>query len=354
MSSAPISASRRLAAVLAAGAIALTACATGSQASTTPSAASRVTLTVGSRPGVPAIGSGAIWVPNTGDGTLSRIDPGSNRVVATIRIGDPQAFYQRSCAAYGSVHSFMVTTFDIRLCDLPSAVAAAPNAVWVLRNDARSLGRIDPASNRIVATVPLGAAPWDLAASSTAVWVTSFLEDQVIRIDPQTNRVVRRFQGFSHGPSGIAISGNDVWVVSTFGAAVTRIDAARDAIAAVIPISCPGTCLAGPRPLAIALTPDAVWVRDEGDGTLSRIDPASNALVDTVPDDAFYGRDGVDAMGVTGQSLWVGGVALQQRDVRTGRLIRRLDQTATAVAAAGRILWLTDVTGRVVRMDASG
>ena len=32
-------------------------------------------------------GAGAVWVANTLDGTVSRIDPATRRVVATIRVG---------------------------------------------------------------------------------------------------------------------------------------------------------------------------------------------------------------------------------------------------------------------------
>lgn len=47
----------------------------------------RVALAVGSRPVGIALGGGAVWVANAGDGTVSRIDPGTNAVVATITIG---------------------------------------------------------------------------------------------------------------------------------------------------------------------------------------------------------------------------------------------------------------------------
>jgi YVTN family beta-propeller protein len=354
MCSAPTSAFSRLSVALIGIALAVAACTSAPQASSSAvPGGGPISIAVGSRPGVPAVGAGAIWVPNTGDGTVSRIDPRTNRVIATIAIGDSEAFYHRSCEAYGSVHSFMVTTFDVRLCDLPSAVAAGPGVVWVLRNDTQDVLRIDPSTNRITASIPLGAAPWDLTATADAVWVTSFLQDQVIRVDPALNRVVHRFSGFSHGPTGLAVAGDTVWVASTFGSAVTRIDTTTNRVVAVIPIPCATSCLAGPRPLAIAVTPEEVWVRSEGNGTLARIDPARDVLTDTVPIDAFYGRDGLDHMGTTPGSLWVGGVSLQQRDRHTGRLIRHWDQAATAVTASGSTVWFTDILGRVGRIDGA-
>jgi len=42
---------------------------------------------VGSRPAAIAIGGGEVWVANSGDGTVSRIDPATNEVVVIITIG---------------------------------------------------------------------------------------------------------------------------------------------------------------------------------------------------------------------------------------------------------------------------
>jgi YVTN family beta-propeller protein len=44
------------------------------------------TIPVGRAPWGVAVGSGAVWVANTVGGTVSRVDPGTNRVVATISV----------------------------------------------------------------------------------------------------------------------------------------------------------------------------------------------------------------------------------------------------------------------------
>src|SRR5207248_3316264 len=127
-------------------------------------------------------GEGAVWVPNTGDGTVSRIDPRSNRVVATLRIGNQLAFYQRDCEAKGSVHSFMGTSFHVRDCDLPSALAVGAGALWILKNDEQMLLRVDPRNQHVVARVPLEFVPFDMAATDNAVWITGYWVDQLVRV----------------------------------------------------------------------------------------------------------------------------------------------------------------------------
>jgi len=46
-------------------------------------------LKVGRGAGVPAVESTAVWVPNTKDGTVSRVDPHTRKVVKTIKLGAP-------------------------------------------------------------------------------------------------------------------------------------------------------------------------------------------------------------------------------------------------------------------------
>jgi YVTN family beta-propeller protein len=48
----------------------------------------RARVAVGISPGDGAVDAhGRIWIPNKGDGTVSRIDPASNRVVETVKVG---------------------------------------------------------------------------------------------------------------------------------------------------------------------------------------------------------------------------------------------------------------------------
>ena len=52
-----------------------------------------------------AVGSGSVWVSNTSDGTVSRIDPASGRVVATIPVGpNPGAIVVGEGSVWVDVH----------------------------------------------------------------------------------------------------------------------------------------------------------------------------------------------------------------------------------------------------------
>jgi YVTN family beta-propeller protein len=52
-------------------------------------------------------GFGSLWVVNTLDGTLTRIDPGARRVEATIDVGDgPRAVAVGRGAVWVTEHAF--------------------------------------------------------------------------------------------------------------------------------------------------------------------------------------------------------------------------------------------------------
>lgn len=118
-----------------------------------------------------AAGAGAIWVDDRRTGKLTRIDPATNRVVATIslRSGD----------------------FD------PNGIAFLDGFLWVARPALSGAGgdvvAIDPATNRIVhrSVVPR---TYGLFAGTEALWYVTDGDSSLVRLDPTTlrTRVVRR------------------------------------------------------------------------------------------------------------------------------------------------------------------
>ncbi len=72
------------------------------------------------------IGFGSLWVSNAGLGAVQRIDPGTNKVIAEIKVKNP-------CAAW------------------PPATVR----LWVASRRDKSIYRIDAQSNKVTATIPL-------------------------------------------------------------------------------------------------------------------------------------------------------------------------------------------------------
>jgi YVTN family beta-propeller protein len=100
-------------------------------------------INVGRRPMAIAYGEGAVWVASAGDDAVARIDPGTNSVL-TITVGDG-----------------------------PTAIAVGGGAVWVANTAAGTVSRIDPATNDVTETIEVGNAPAGIAVAEGFVWVTA-------------------------------------------------------------------------------------------------------------------------------------------------------------------------------------
>src|SRR5215470_13026034 len=132
-------------------------------------------------------GFGSIWVANGPAGTILRIDPASNTVVATIQAGRPVC-----CLAFGA------------------------NAVWAASFATDSVVRIDPAANTVIDVIPVGAAtflggPNLMAAVPGSVWTDVPNLSALVRIDTATDAVSATIP--VRGACGeVAADSEQVWV----------------------------------------------------------------------------------------------------------------------------------------------
>jgi Repeat of unknown function (DUF6923) len=185
-------------------------------------------------------------------------------------------------------------------------VAASDSAVWVVAADRRLL-RIDPATDAIVATIPLPESEWpeqNVAVGGGSVWVTVPSPDtlrhpeldSLLRIDPTTNRIVARIS-VGHSPIGIAVTPSAVWTANhrsdwpsdgspTGEFYVSRIDVASNSETARVLVetrTTPGAdwdhfCCG---PSFVTAAAGALWVTDPvgyGNGMVVRVDPVTNAV----------------------------------------------------------------------------
>jgi virginiamycin B lyase len=145
-------------------------------------------------------------------------------------------------------------------------VAVTRDAVWVLSPPDNSISRIDPATNRRVATIPVGRQASGLAVAAGSRWVSNHLDNAVTRIDAATNRVLATID-VGRGPAALAVAGGAVWVSLPERGGLGRIDPAGNRLTLVpVPRCCVGELVGGER---------ALWAANAWDGTLVRLDPTS-------------------------------------------------------------------------------
>src|SRR5262249_58960508 len=98
---------------------------------------------VGSAPSAVAVTSGGVWVTNSGDGTVSRINAAANAVVDTIGVGN-----------------------------VPVAIASGRSGVWVANQGDGTVDRIDPPTGEVPRrNIQDGGRPARIAGRPRAPWV---------------------------------------------------------------------------------------------------------------------------------------------------------------------------------------
>src|SRR5919197_1721765 len=254
----------------------------------------RQTIRVGSGPSALGAGGGEIWIANSLDSTVSRIDPATNGVVQTIRVGRG-----------------------------PSAVAVSGASVWIANTAGPSLSRIDARTGRVVGTVPLDSSPTALAFGDGAIWVTSDAARTVSRVDPRTDSVVATVP-VGGGPDAIAVCRGSVWIANALDGTLSRIDPGRTSVVATIPV--------GGTPSSLAATAAGIWVGDELGSAVALVDPASDVVVRRL-----HVNGDAESVAAGGGGVWVGVRAFGSRH-RGGRLVL-LDPSPTIDSLDPAILY---------------
>jgi virginiamycin B lyase len=108
----------------------------------------------------------------------------------------------------------------------PRFIAVGEGAVWALNQGDGSVSKIDPKTNKVTATIEVGVPGegGDIAAGEGSVWVTSF-GFPISRIDPVTNKVVQQFVG--KGGDAIRVGLGSVWLSNLEAGTVWRLDPRR-------------------------------------------------------------------------------------------------------------------------------
>jgi hypothetical protein len=288
----------------------------------------------------------------------------------------------------------VVTRTDLAGWGPPSGMAAVPGGVWLASWDEGGLLRIDAATGRITARVPVGGpqqGPYSIAYGAGALWVTDFRSGDLLKLNPVSGRVIARVR---LGGLYVTVGGGSVWV-TTFGHVrgpywnrLVKINPITGQTAGNVLV--PGNY--GPGGMMVAATRAAIWLRIDGapfvqaadparmrvtarartggaqglapvgrrvwvltDGwAIDRIDPPWSAVSGSVRLPAQNGsaaNHGSDIAAGPGATLWAGGQALYQvsEDSLRVRTISRFG-AVDDVAALGGTLWVQAGNGSVYQV----
>ena len=261
------------------------------------------TVRTGADPTGVAAGDGGVWVIHLDDNRISKIDPRTDDIVATGSAPSPTAIAVGAGSVWVAHGDATLSQLDARTAaavhsvpvpDLTEFVATGPGAVWAVSNVGGFAARINPQSASVSTSVKLPPLfVRGIAADEGGLWVSSsdVLDERygVARIDPLRRKVVAHVPVLL-GARGIAVGDGAVWVANSLGNTVSEIEPSTNRVVRRIRV--------GKDPVGVALGEGAIWVTNYKDGTVSRIDPRLGRVVATIrvgpnPDHLAAGEGGI-------------------------------------------------------------
>jgi virginiamycin B lyase len=166
---------------------------------------------------------GSLWVPNCGDQTLARVDLKTGNFTVTIPTGIADS---EGGVATGAGSVWLITdkqgtlvkidpdtnkvVAEIRLPAGSFALAFGEKALWATCTTQNLLTRVNPETNLIVESIPVGKEFRFLAVGDGFVWTLNQADGSVSKVDVKTNKVVATIEVGVPGPGAISLLG---WTV---------------------------------------------------------------------------------------------------------------------------------------------
>lgn len=250
----------------------------------------------------------AVWVTSAKANTVHRLDPKTNKIAATVEVGN------QPC----------------------SGIAAGFGSVWVPNCADQTISRIDVKTNKVTSKIDVGPASSEggIVASADSVWILSDKKGLLSRIDPSTNRPVAEIQ-MPKG-SAVCVVGEDaaIWVVSPDENVVARVDPKTNLVTDRIDV--------GPEPRFATAGAGSIWTLNQGNGSVSRIDVKTRKHVTDIQL-GLPGSGGDIAFGEGSVWVTIMQVPLTQIDPETNKVVKQwVGEGGDAVRAGHGSLWLSN------------
>jgi streptogramin lyase len=253
----------------------------------------------------------SIWVSSADGRDIRRIDPRDGQVRNDIAVvahmcGNIRAGFDALWISHCEANT--ISRIDARTLDVArltgydtDQIAISPDSVWVSK--ATSAVRLDPSTLDTRAEIDVGGGSL-LEFGDGAIWATVPNLAVVRRIDPASNRVVATITIPQTGadaanPVHSVFGGGALWVVDEPAGHLYRIDRASNS-AQLVPLAF--SSFDGQfGDWFITYGRGRVWVRNAGDAIVA-IDPATLTVTDTITTP----EGGVGGFFVADHSIWLG------------------------------------------------
>ena len=271
-----------------------------SPVSATVDGVSTMALALGSRaaPIDVALAFGSIWIANHHSDTVTRMDPATMTIQASIDVGPGPGWF-----------------------------AVTEDAVWVSNQNGTGLTRVDARTNTAGTRAGRWAACGKPIVALGSIWQPACDAHRIMRIDPKTSEVVDLEAA---GRFGIAQAGKTLLVGGPKGLA--RLDVATGAY----------TEIGGPDSWIFGFDGKTIW--SSNDREVFRLRPADGTVAATIPL-----RETMSAIFRDGHAWLPSRDGLVDVDLATSKVVRTIGLgPITAIADAGDSIWATSYDGNSV------
>lgn len=194
-------------------------------------------IALGGRPWSVAVAKDRFWVTRE-DGVLVEVDRATREVARRIRYGRSAGEVTLGAGSvwvnnYGDQYSGRVTRIDpcsrqpprrIRVGRSANTVKFAFGAIWVTDSEQNAVFRVDPRDNSVTRIDLRLSDPQDIGAGAGFIWVAHYGPKRLQRIDPRTRMLVGAPIPIGPGPGGVAVGAGAVWLPNYESTTVTRVD----------------------------------------------------------------------------------------------------------------------------------
>jgi YVTN family beta-propeller protein len=176
----------------------------------------------------------AVWMLTDIKGTLSRIDPATNKVAAEITVapGSVACIYGGGSIWVSSPEKSVVTRVDAKTNKVTDTIAVGPQprfltfgfgSVWTLNQGDGTITRLDAKTGKLMANIEVGipGTGGELAFGYGFVWATVF-QIPLSKIDPANNQVVKQWTGA--GGDSVRLGHGSLWLSNLREQNVWRVD----------------------------------------------------------------------------------------------------------------------------------
>jgi streptogramin lyase len=264
------------------------------------------------------IGFGSVWVEEHHGTDVVRINPHTNKIIATIDTGQdscglPQIglgrVWVQSCDDGSGVTAIDPTT-NLVVGKLPGTsfpLAFAAGSVWVGSQPGPDVFRIDPTTYKVQARIHTGSVNGSITFGAGLVWaapadqLTGEWDGTLDGIDPATNKIVKRYALKSPGGYSFTIFAyGHLWIQAALSYNLLRVDPATGHVRS---FKIGGTLPGNSDNFDVFPIPalGSIWLRPTN-GKVFRVNVRTGRVIGTFPADP-HGGGGYVAIGFG--SLWV-------------------------------------------------